>query len=559
MASQTLLPQISLSATEQKIRDLLVDYAAAKDAQTGSVPTVLRVSGGWVRDKVLGNESNDLDIAISNLSGEEFARGLMAYIGGNMDKYAGVVKKVTSIHTIASNPEKSKHLETCTTKLYDLDIDFVNLRSEEYTDQSRIPVIKFGTPEEDALRRDATLNALFYNLQTRQVEDYTGKGLTDLYQGVLRTPLQPFQTFLDDPLRVLRLIRFASRFNFVIESETLHAMTSPEIKVALSQKISRERIGVEVEKILQSQNAGYGLKLITYTGLFELIFSMGPFEEAVRAYNPDLTELLRESTISSSEQTSYTVELLPVFAQYIHSQNQQNSPVGKVFTSLSQERKMQKLFWLLTVAQPLQSLVLVTNPKKRGTLAVELLIKEGVKLGNKDAEPVAKIITLQPTLNKFIETFTKSHETVTRSDVGLMIRSYGEWWPLALTFNAFFEFLIHASTIVQLTPFNGACPRDPLDTSVVTDSNTQALGALAQEALTKYNALYQYIQEQQLGDAYNWKHVVDGKVLSKTLELKPGPWMKAVNDEIMKWQLDHPGEGKDECIEYIKTVIHKFV
>lgn len=91
-------------------------------------------------------------------------------------------------------------------------IDLVNLRSEKYTDDSRVPVIEIGSPEEDALRRDLTINALFYNINEQKVEDFTGKGLEDLQNGIIRTPLDPLQTFLDDPLRVLRTIRFACRF-----------------------------------------------------------------------------------------------------------------------------------------------------------------------------------------------------------------------------------------------------------------------------------------------------------------------------------------------------------
>ena len=88
-------------------------------------------------------------------------------------------------------------------------IDLVNLRSEEYGEDSRVPEIKIGTPEQDALRRDLTINSLFYNINTKQVEDFTKMGLADLNKGTARTPLEPLKTFMDDPLRVLRTVRFA--------------------------------------------------------------------------------------------------------------------------------------------------------------------------------------------------------------------------------------------------------------------------------------------------------------------------------------------------------------
>jgi len=96
--------------------------------------------------------------------------------------------------------------------MFGLDLDFVNLRSEEYTEATRIPQMRFGTPLEDAERRDLTINSLFYNIHTDLIEDWTGYGLSDLDQKIARTPLEPDTTFRDDPLRVLRVARFATRF-----------------------------------------------------------------------------------------------------------------------------------------------------------------------------------------------------------------------------------------------------------------------------------------------------------------------------------------------------------
>lgn len=107
-------------------------------------------------------------------------------------------------------------METATLSLNGQLIDIVNLRSETYTDITRIPTIEMGTPLEDAYRRDLTINSLFYNIMEDKVEDYTGLGLQDINDKIIRTPLDPLQTFLDDPLRLLRTVRFASRFGFTI-------------------------------------------------------------------------------------------------------------------------------------------------------------------------------------------------------------------------------------------------------------------------------------------------------------------------------------------------------
>lgn len=174
--------------------------------------TVCRVAGGWVRDKLIGKSSDDIDIALDDMSGEELAEMLRQKIYED-DVAAGKVDpneaQGKGYGVIKSNCEKSKHLETAVIKIMGEFIDLVNLRSEEYAEGSRHPIISVGTPLQDALRRDLTINSMFYNLKTGEIEDLTGKGLEDLKSGTARTPLEPLQTFIDDPLRVLRTIRFA--------------------------------------------------------------------------------------------------------------------------------------------------------------------------------------------------------------------------------------------------------------------------------------------------------------------------------------------------------------
>jgi tRNA nucleotidyltransferase (CCA-adding enzyme) len=219
-------PAISLTVVEANLKRLLLDVAhfvehhpAAKDA----TPLVLRFSGGWVRDKLLNKDSKDIDVTIDRMTGYQFGLKIQEYlkVPGNAGKYVtgdGANRQTTAkISKIEANPDKSKHLETATTKVFGLEIDLVNLRKETYTEDSRNPQVEFGTPEEDAMRRDATINAMFYNLNTSSVEDLTRRGLDDLKNGLIRTPLEPVETFTDDPLRVLRLIRFAARFGYEID------------------------------------------------------------------------------------------------------------------------------------------------------------------------------------------------------------------------------------------------------------------------------------------------------------------------------------------------------
>lgn len=108
----------------------------------------------------------------------------------------------------------------------------VNLRKEEYTQTSRIPTATFGTALEDSLRRDLTINALFYNINTGEVEDFTTHGLKDLKAGLIRTPLCPEQTFKDDPLRILRVFRFAARYNFMCDETMVSKVKEKHIQEA---------------------------------------------------------------------------------------------------------------------------------------------------------------------------------------------------------------------------------------------------------------------------------------------------------------------------------------
>lgn len=176
--------------------------------------------------------TNDLDIALTTASGHAFALGFVDFL-----KTCGV--PTTTVGKVAANPDQSKHLETGTTRIMGLECDFVGLRSETYAD-SRIPTtIRLGTPLEDASRRDLTINALFYNVHNQQVEDHTGLGLDDLRDKVARTPLPPRQTFQDDPLRVLRCIRFASRLDLTISPEVQAAIQQKDIQVCDLPRVDR--------------------------------------------------------------------------------------------------------------------------------------------------------------------------------------------------------------------------------------------------------------------------------------------------------------------------------
>ena len=255
--------------TEEKIFELLLNVVSNK-----SPSTILRVAGGIVRDRLLGFDSSDIDIAISDMSGEKFCLLISEYLKENQ-----LTCGKTTV--IKANPDQSKHLETAMITLFDQPIDFVNLRKETYAN-SRIPSIEIGTPEEDAARRDLTINALFYNIHTKEIEDYVN-GLKDLEDQIARTPIDAIQTFIDDPLRILRIVRFATKYKLEIDGDIIHAAQDYIVQQALENKVSAERKWKEMGGyaladgtwkcgFLAMENSAEALIMLHKMDLIELLF-----------------------------------------------------------------------------------------------------------------------------------------------------------------------------------------------------------------------------------------------------------------------------------------------
>lgn len=323
-----------LTPSEKKLFELLKRVVEGEEV-------ALRVAGGWVRDKLLGLKSEDVDVSIDTLSGVALSKRLEAYlqtIGEEEMMEISAKKEPTndsfsksqlftsdpstskgcssasdplpfffslssspsppssqssdsssqqrsspssqSSHPSSSqsflpqstpqstststprtsftklNPLQSKHLETAIVTLYGIELNFAQLRTDVYDKDSRIPQIKlFGTssgvgPSEDAFRRDFSINALFYNIMTDSIEDYTGMALSHLRGKVINTPLPPIETLQDDPLRALRAVRFAARFGFSLGQSLQDAISDQEVHQMLLTKVTAPRIGIEVQKML---------------------------------------------------------------------------------------------------------------------------------------------------------------------------------------------------------------------------------------------------------------------------------------------------------------------
>lgn len=251
------MKKIKLTKDEKELFDIL-----RSTIKVVSPNTTLRAAGGWVRDKILEKTSDDIDFMVDNVSGEAIAKLIASHL------------KISGPHVVEANPDASKHLETAGMKIpvssgYVFDLDFAMARQEVYNDTSRIPEIKPATPKEDAFRRDLTINSLFYNIMTGEIEDFTGKGLKDLEDNVMRTPENPLKTFQDDPLRIFRVIRFVARYNGKLDPETLSAMSDPSLRDAIQTKVKKERIQQELVKTFQGPNPTVAANLLKQTGIFK--------------------------------------------------------------------------------------------------------------------------------------------------------------------------------------------------------------------------------------------------------------------------------------------------
>jgi poly(A) polymerase len=210
------------------------------------------VIGGYVRDILLQRHTTDIDIMTVG-SGIELAEKVSLALG------------------IRSKVSVFKNFGTAMLRFKDLEVEFVGARKESYQRDSRKPIVANGTLEDDQQRRDFTINAIAVSLNSGNYGELIDpfKGIKDLDTGILRTPLDPDITFSDDPLRMMRAIRFASQLRFTIEDNTLVSISRNKERIGI---VSQERIIDEINKIIMSPKPSVGFNLMEETGLLKLIF-----------------------------------------------------------------------------------------------------------------------------------------------------------------------------------------------------------------------------------------------------------------------------------------------
>ena len=592
-------PDIKLTEQEAKIFELF-----KRVNKKHGLKTTVRVAGGWVRDKMLGKDNDDIDVAVDDMTGAEYATFVQSTLRDEGDG------KVGSVGVIKANPDQSKHLETACMSVYGESIDFANLRSEVYADDSRIPEMAFGTALDDARRRDFTINALFFNVNTSSVEDFTEKGKADLKRGIVQTPLDPMTTFADDPLRVLRALKFASRYAFHLESSLLKSAMSQEIREALSLKVSASRVAKELKSMLSCDRPVLAVRMIDALTLWAAIYGF------------DRPEFFNDSTLHISYVTGNAIPSVgsdPVPVNQVKSSvwqemSLQTLPlsktlgwvwfVGNLLDESSMDRwnmysgchelegqmppldrcrddrldskcvaygtskeplsstQMRNLMFLTMIALPManiQASIVRENPnktkkqKQKEGLHVSKafwfyshVLNYNMQATKKDVKNVEVLIKCARAFQGLVS--ENSTSKLDRAAVAFILNDAKSLWPFAID-------VALASDLVSINAWNQVHGQKKFFDSVVDgkgagDRLTETHPKVA-ATVQSYEKVYLFVQNEGLDCIWKVPPLLNGKTMMKTLNLKPGPHMSSIVRAMKQWQYEHPDGTVDELVKVL--------
>ncbi|KAG5979512.1 hypothetical protein E4U55_005088 [Claviceps digitariae] len=543
---------IDLLPAEQLLRELLLDCAQHFPGLQ------IWIAGGWVRDRLLGIPSSDLDLALSKLTGREFGVFLESFsarpeVEAKYQQRAAELgipdARFSRFYIVERNNDKSKKLETAGGKLFGLDIDLVNLRKEVYDGQSRTPRMEFGTPEEDTFRRDATVNALLFDLEKQEVVDLTGKGLEDLDKKIMRTPLDPRQTFMDDPLRVLRLIRIGSKLGFALDPEAMRYMKDEDIQQALETMITRDRVNIEVFKIMKSPSPEIAFQRLFEANLYTPVF--------IRLHSPLLPVLQTTCSLASSPQWPAT---WPRAYQLLTFLLKDDSHLGKMVQSETNADYL----WTMAAYAPLSGL-------RHGKLreAVEeasIALRTPTKISKLLESALRNLDSIQEIVRAVAD---QPERPPLRSVVGMAIRSWGSTWTTQVTY-AMLALVVSSSP--QESSLRGSLAlhqngqqeqqhdrqhsqqqekeQEPQEQEQQQQQNTKTnIPPEASETIIhQYSLFAKYVWDTSLQDAHLQRPILDGHQVQQLFGLqKGGKFLKTALDGLVEWQFDHADSGVEEA------------
>ncbi|KAK9765267.1 CCA tRNA nucleotidyltransferase, mitochondrial [Basidiobolus ranarum] len=273
----------------------------------------------------------------------------------------------------------------------------------------------------------------------------------------------------------------------------------------LSNNISRERIGVELDKILRGPNPLKGLGLIHGLNLYNVVF-IKPQNDAV----------------DSIQNTSVGLELSKTINWLIHKRH-----IAEVIPNSTEEMR-----WLYLASNLVPYKDMVYQEKKKQLPIVHYIIREGLKSSNVDIDTTCKLLN---SLNTLREAVKNNHAaSLDRPTLGMLIREIGSKWKLAIMF----------SLANDILPFTEKC-------------NEIEQNEDMQQVIEKYREFVAQVHEFGIEECYSWKYIVDGKKVATLLGIKPGPQIKDTLEKVMYWQLGHPEGTPEQCIEFVQDLASK--
>ena len=511
-------------------------YADLSHRPTATTPCEARIAGGWVRDKLLGLPSHDLDVSLSSMTGHHFALFLKAYLESEvfprtplareMQEAAPSHARISHIGKIAANPEQSKNLETATARVLGFDLDFVNLRKEVYEGTHRIPIMSFGTPLEDAMRRDMTVNALFYNVHTAAIEDWTQHGLADLRDGIVRTPMDPTATFTDDPLRILRCVRFGSRFGYTIHPDILAALAAPAspLHAALASKVSRERVGIEVDKMLSGRDPRYALQLLSQLQLYWVVFMPPPALSQRMGRSSDHGAHIDELVHDAPDERA-ALSLSDSFDSLLRG----TSPLWSRLPAdwLARVRApdwsaQRRLVWYAIALLPLRDLYV--QAKKQPAWAGAVTLSAGLKLGHRTTkDPVTSLVRAASLLTRpRLARFVPAPCLTRRSTIGLLLRHHDVSQPKM-------DVALDNALLVALLYDLATHGLDTPEAAAIVDEHA---------------AFWAYVRDERLAAYIHAKPLVDGRQVATALGCDVC-LLSRILPYVTAWDMDHVDDEPD--------------
>jgi tRNA nucleotidyltransferase (CCA-adding enzyme) len=495
---------IRFDAKEQEaisiIREVIEKYTPS---------TKCYIVGGIIRDKLIGLPAHDLDLMISPIKAEDFAKLITKHLN------------IKDPHVIKENPEKSRYIST--SKLYlptsygIQEIDIAQARSDVYKEGSRIPETKPATPEEDSFRRDLTVNSIMFDIKENKIVDFTGKGIQDLITNTIRTPQNPLKTFSDDPLRIFRVIVYASKLNGKIDPETYQAMLDPSLRNEIKNKVSKERLGQEFLKMMRNPNAEYALKLLKNTGLLEDIIA-----EAVKGtpYEGKMAEFGMNQENPNHKLTlwGHTMEVVKgVLEKYQDAEPEKR--VAIILAALMHDiGKLYQEVWADSKSHP-------------GHRSYHGHEDESAKI----VELILKYLKIEPYIQQ-VAGLAQSH----MRPHGL-IRNEGGAKALRKFIRQIGEQSLNWIDVLNLSI------ADAYAKDTIRDPNTIQI----------YQDLEQRLQEALVSlsptpDKPELKPILNGNEIMKTLNIKAGPHMKEMMEFVKELRDDNPNITKEEATQKLK-------